>query len=205
MKKTIYLLISVLMLSLPALSQESSYSFKDTFEVKEPFKLAIESNNSDIEVIAHDSNEVIVFYTVNKKLLDEDLDVTKEELADLTNGYWRLDVQNSSNNLKIEVVNTRKDSFTKPENQIDVHFKVYTPKKTSIELISNDGDIKIQGLVLDQKCITNDGDIHLTDLQGKVYANTIDGDIFLTNVIGDLETVVDDGTVIYLTDMNIQN
>jgi hypothetical protein len=193
-----------LIASFSALAQESNYSFKESFKVKEPFNLKIESNNSNIEVVGHDTNEVVVFYTITKKLENKSIKITKQELANLTKGHWKLAIQNKSNSLEIKVVNTRKDGFTKLEDQIDVHFKVYTPKNTNTQLISNDGNIKVTGLALNQKCITNDGDIYLTNLKGKIYANTMDGEILLSKVTGDLETIVDDGKVVYLSDSNGQ-
>lgn len=198
MRKIAFLLASVFALSFSAQSQDSDYSFKESFKVNELFNLAISSNNSDIEVVAQEGNEIEVFYTITKS--GNVLKVTKEEMEDLTASQWKLDIQETSNNLEIKVVSTVKNGFTRSEDAIDVHFKVYVPEKTSTELKSNDGDIKIQGLALNQKCITNDGDIELKDLKGKVYAETNDGDVIVTNVSGNLETVTQDGRVIDLTD-----
>lgn len=197
MKKIILLLAAVLTLSFSVQSQNSGYSFKEIFKANEPFNLVVSSNNSNIEVIANEGNDMIVFYTVTK--LDKVLNVTKEELAIMTKGQWKLDIQDTSKGLEIKVVSTVKIGFTRPEDKINIHFKVYAPKKTSTELISNDGNIKVYGLALNQKCISNDGDIHLTDLKGKVYAKTSDGNILLNNVTGILESITHDGKVINYT------
>ncbi len=201
MRKTVFLLAGVFALSFSAQSQDSDYSFKESFKVNEPFNLEISSDNSNIEVVAHEGNEIVVFYTITKS--GDVLKVTKEEMEDLTAGQWKLDIQETSNNLEIKVVSTVKNGFTRSEDAIDVHFKVYAPKETSTELTSNDGDIKIQGLALNQKCTTNDGDIELIDLKGNVYAQTSEGDVLVTNVSGNLETIKQEGRVIDLTDKKI--
>ncbi|MET2985357.1 DUF4097 family beta strand repeat-containing protein [Aureibaculum conchae] len=194
MKKTILLLIFALSFYFSVQSQNLDYSFKETFKVEKPLNLTISSNNSDIEVIANEGYDVIVFYTVTK--LDEVLKVTKKELEVMTKGQWKLDILDTSKSLEIKVVSTVKNGFTRPEDKIDVHFKVYVPRETSTELTSNDGNIKVQGLALDQKCISSDGNIHLTDLNGKVYAQTSDGNIILNNVTGIVESITHDGRVI---------
>jgi len=201
MKRTIYFILGLLTLSLSAQSQDSDYSFKDSFKATEPLNLTISSNDSDIEVIASEGNKLEVLYLVTKS--DNVLNVTKEELKDMTEGQWKLDILETSKGLEIKVVSTVKKGFIRHEDKINVHFKVYAPKETSTVLKSHDGDIKIQGLTLDQKCISNDGDIHLIDLKGKVYAQTSDGDVLVTNVTGSLETITHDGSVIDLTNEKI--
>lgn len=201
MKKTILILVGVISLSFSVQSQNLDYSFKEIFKASNPFNLLISSNNSNIEVVANEGNEVIVFYTVTK--LDEVLKVTKEEMEIIAKRQWKLDIQDTSKGLGIQVVSTVKNSFTISEDKIDVHFKVFTPKETSTVLTSNDGNIKVEGLTLSQKCISSDGDIHLTDLKGKVYPKTSDGNIFLNNVTGIVESITHDGRLIDLTNKKI--
>lgn len=201
MKNELLFLISFLSLSFSAQSQDPDYSFKESFKIDEPFNLEISSDNSNIEVVAHGGNEIMVFYTVTK--MGDVLKVNKEEMETMTEGQWKLDIQNTSKDLKMQVASTVKSGYINREDAINVHFKVYAPEQTSSKLTSSDGNLIVKGLALDQKCITNDGDIELNDLKGKVYAKTMDGDVFLSNVTGSVESITHDGKVIDLTNTKI--
>ncbi len=80
MKKTVLLVVTVILATLSVKSQQLDYSFKEVYEITEPTSLVIESDNSNIEVIAHDGNNIEVFYTVQKG--NNLLKMTKDEIED---------------------------------------------------------------------------------------------------------------------------
>ncbi|PIB31431.1 hypothetical protein [Maribacter sp. 4G9] len=201
MKNSIYLLVSVFALSFSAQSQDFDYSFVETYKLDSQANLTVSSYDSDIEVIAHDSKEIEVFYVVHKR--NQLIKSTKKEIESLVANQWKFDIEETENTLVIRVLSTVKKGHINSKDAIDIHFKIYVPKETSTDLYSSDGDILLQGLTSNQKCISSDGDIKLDGLTGKVYAQTSDGDVFLKNVTGDVETITHDGKVINLEDRKI--
>ena len=194
MKVSTMLITFLFLTSLSTKAQELEYSFNESYEISIPTKLNISSSNSDINVLTHDKNTIEVYYVVKKN--GELLKVNKERLTQITNKQYRLDIQNSANELTLEVINIPKKGFTKSEDTIIIDFIVYVPKQTNCDLLSSDGNILLQGLNSNQKCITNDGDIELTNLKGNVIAKTSDGDIIIDNVIGKVHSQTKDGQII---------
>lgn len=201
MKKTVLLIVTVILATLSVKSQESDYSFKEVYEITEPANLVIESDNSNIEVIAHYGNNIEVFYTVQKG--NNLLKMRKEEIEDEVSNQWKFKIESSKNSLEIAVLSTVLTGYINSEDAIDVHFKVYVPKQTSTQLRSSDGDILLKGLTLNQNCMSSDGDIKLVDLSGEIFAKTFDGDIIVDNVTGLLDSHTSDGRVINLSEQKL--
>ena len=196
MKKSFLSFAFIILLSYSAKSQDFDYSFMETFEVEGQANLTVSSYDSNIEVIAHEGDEIQVLYIVKKR--NQLIKSTKEEIENLVSDQWKFDIEQAGDTLKLRVLSTVVKGYTDYKDAIDVHFKIYVPKDTSTNLYTSDGDILIQGLTSTQKCISSDGDIKLVDLTGKVYAQTSDGDIRMKNVTGVVETLANDGRVIGL-------
>ncbi len=196
MKTSILLSVFVLLLAFNIQSQELQYSFSENYDIILPKNLIISSSNSNINVFSHDSNTIEVQYSVkkNKKLLS----VNKSTLKELIQSQSVLNINNTDNELKIEITNIDKEGYTKPEDAVIIDFRIYVPKQTSCKLISSDGNISLSGLNSNQKCITSDGDIKLSDLKGDIIAKTSDGDIIINNVTGKIDSVTNDGEIIKL-------
>jgi len=194
MKISIMLVIFSFLTSLSTKAQELDYSFNESYEISIPTTLNISSSNSDINILTHNKNTIEVYYVVKKN--EELLKVNKETLTQIIKNQSKLDIQNSTNALTIEVTNIPKKSYTKSKDVIIIDFTVYVPNQTSCDLVSSDGDISLTGLSSNQKCVTNDGNIKLSDLKGNIVAKTSDGDIIIKNVIGDVESRTMDGAVI---------
>ncbi|SHH79899.1 DUF4097 family beta strand repeat-containing protein [Winogradskyella jejuensis] len=201
MKKSVLLFITVILAAHSARSQESDYSFKEVYKITEPANLVIESDNSNIEVIAHEGNNVEVFYIVQKG--NNLLKMTKDEIEDEVSNQWKFRIESTKNSLDIAVLSTVITGHINSEDAIDVHFKVYVPKQTSTRLHSSDGDILLKGLTSNQNCMSSDGDIKLVDLSGEIFAKTSDGDIIVDNVTGLLDSHTSDGRVINLSQQKL--
>lgn len=66
-KTYILVFASILSFSVSGKSQESNYSYTESYEVKQPLTLTISSDSRDIEVIAHNESSIVVFYIVKKQ------------------------------------------------------------------------------------------------------------------------------------------
>lgn len=194
MKTSIILTVISLFTTLFVQSQEQEYSFKEAYEISTPAKLNISSNNSNIKVMSHNKENIEVHFVVRKN--GELLSVDKQLLSEITKEQSKLNIQSSSNELKIGIENVVKQGYIESSNAIVIDFLVYVPEQTSCSLTSSDGDIVLNGLNSNQKCITSDGNIELFNLKGDVTAKTSDGDIIIENVIGKVDSQTMDGQVI---------
>ena len=201
MRRSVLLFAFITTLTYSAQSQDFDYSFMETYNLNNQANLTVSSYNSDIEVIAHESDEIQIFYVVKKR--NQLIKSTKEEIEKPVADQWRFDIEQSKHALTLKVLSTLTKGHIKAKDAIIVHFKIYVPKKTSTDLFSADGDILVQGLTLNQKCISSDGDIKLIDLPGKIVTATMDGDIILKNVTGAVDSGTPDGRVIDLINKKI--
>lgn len=175
-------------------SQETEYSFSESYDVTEPTNLKISSNNSNISIISHESSIMEIHYIVKKN--GKTLSVDKPTLIDLIKEQSNLNLSYTNGQMKIGVTKITQNGYIKSEDALIIDFVVYVPKQTSCELESSDGYISLRGLNSNQKCITSDGDIKLIDLKGDVVAKTSDGDIFIQNVVGKVDSYTNDGQII---------
>jgi len=196
MKKTALLVVFLITAFNSMEAQESDYSFSDSYTVDTSSSLAISSFDSNVEVIAHDRGTIEVHYKIKRG--NQILKLSKKELEEAITGQSRLDIFTSGNEVKIEMVSLVKN-YIDFDDKIIIDFKVYAPKATMSKIFTNDGDISLMGLDLDQTCITNDGYIRLTDLAGSITAQTNDADIILKNVTGRVDGETNDGSIIDLS------
>ncbi len=194
MKISTVLILFFFLTSLSVKSQELEYSFKENYDISTPTRLKISSSNSNITILSHNNNTIEIQYSVKKngKLLL----VNKSRLKEIIKNQSNLNVSNTENGLNLEVTNIVKDGYIKSEEAIIIDFRVYVPNQTSCELVSSDGNISLNGLNSNQKCITSDGNIELSNLNGNVIAKTSDGDIIINNVTGKVDSETQDGEII---------
>jgi len=201
MKKTVLIFVIANLVAFSVKSQEFNYSFKEVYKIAEPANLVIESDNGDIEVMAHDGNEMEVFYVVTKG--NNLLKLSKEQVEEEISNQLKFRIESTKNSIEIAVLNTVVTGHINPEDAVDVHFKVYVPKQTKTKLRSSDGDILLRGLTLNQNCMSSDGDIKLIDLSGDIFAKTSDGDIIVDYVTGLLNSHTSDGRVINVSEQKL--
>ena len=168
--------------------QDFDYSFSEKYSVTTPAHLSVSSSDGNIDVIPSTGNEITVYYIARKngKLLKIDRQELEKEVI--------LEVSQSGNRLEINV--RHKDNFSWWNmNQIDVSFKIYTPKETAGIIHSSDGNISLAGLSGDQECKTSDGNIGISDVKGHATGITSDGNVKLSGIIGDVFVKTSDGNI----------
>jgi len=190
MKKIILLLACVSFLSSIARSQESKYSFKENYELSAPTKLTVLSHVGAIDVIPSESSEIEVLYIAKKNnniiSINKD-DIQKEGIL--------LKVKQDKNSLDISV--KYPDNYFKLDfsNQIHVNFEIHVPKETDCDLITDDGNISIQGLISNQECKTDDGIIKISEVTGNISIKESDSNINLYKIIGSISVNASDAIV----------
>ncbi|MEP2025543.1 MAG: DUF4097 family beta strand repeat-containing protein [Reichenbachiella sp.] len=191
MKKTLVAIftLSAVFLSLSSLAQKKKFSFNEVYQVDGSPKLTVTTNDGDIEVFPSDRNEIEVFYIVERN--NEVINISPKELEE----DFIIDISSDQGFLNISVKQRYQYRNNDWRNRINVSFDIYCPIKSSCDLQSSDGDIKLRGLTADQKLQTSDGDVEIIKVTGDVYARTSDGDITIRQVVGNVESITSDGDI----------
>ncbi|SMD37230.1 Putative adhesin [Reichenbachiella faecimaris] len=191
MKKTQFaiLAVGVMLLSLSSHAQKKKFSFNEVYQVSSSPRLTISTADGDIEVYPSDKKEIEVFYIVERN--NEVLKISPKELEE----EFVIDISAGKDYLNVSVKQRYQYRMRDWRNRLNVSFEIYTPIQTACDLQSSDGDIKLKGLIADQKLQTSDGDIDIMKVTGDVYARTSDGDIFINQIIGNVESITSDGDI----------
>lgn len=191
MKNTLFtsLVISCLFLSLTGLAQKQKYSFNEVYAVSDSPKLTVNTADGDVSVYPSDKSEIEVFYIVERN--NEVLKISPKELEE----EFIIDISSGSSYLSISVKQRYQYRMKDWRNRLNVSFEIYTPFKTSCDLRTSDGDVKLRGLSAAQEMQTSDGDIDVFKVNGDLYARTSDGDIYVNQIVGDIESITSDGDI----------
>ena len=190
MKKYILLLACVSLLISLGKSQESNCSFKEKYKLSLPAKLTVSSHVGAIDIIPSENSEIEVLYIIKKNnniISINKNDIQKEGIL--------LKVKKDKNRLDINVkypINYFKLDFA---NQIHIHFEIHVPKETSCNLVTDDGNITIHGLISDQHCKTDDGNIKISEVTGNITIKKYDSNINLYKINGSISVVASDAIV----------
>lgn len=189
MKTTVSLLICYLVSISLSWSQNSDYSFKESYDLATPAKLKISSSDGNIEVVPGNVKKAEVLYIVtrNNKLLKIDRKELEKELT--------ITVVQTGNSLDISVVYPKTEMFNK-KNLPQVNFKITVPKETSCDLQTSDGNVSLTGLSLSQQCRTSDGNVAISSVTGDVIGRTSDGNISVKQISGTVEVRTSDGNIV---------
>jgi DUF4097 and DUF4098 domain-containing protein YvlB len=182
-------LIILLLVGSNAVSQDARYSFKESFALSSSPQVSISSSDGDIEVVNIDGPNTDVFFIVKKqnKLVSMNRAALEKELE--------LTVEKTDHSLNIVVKYPNTQGVMDWRDRVTVSFRVQTPKGTSCDLRTSDGNIRIAGLARDQKMRTSDGNIDIDNIQGSVWASTSDGNIMAQHVGGSAELKTSDGDI----------
>jgi hypothetical protein len=190
MKTIISLFTCLFFLITISKSQESEYSFKENYKLSAPTKLTVSSHVGTIDVIPSENSEIEVLYIAKKN--NKIISINKD---DIQKDGILLNVKQDKNSLDILV--KYPDNYFKLDfsDQIHVSFELRVPKETDCDLITDDGNISIQGLKSNQKCKTDDGNIDISDITGNIIIRKSDSNIKLFKIRGSVSVNVSDAIV----------
>lgn len=171
-------------------AQDREYSFKESYTVSLPARLAISAADGNIDVVASSGNEIQVLYVVKK--YNQLLKISREELGKEV----KLEVTKTGNTLMINTGNREDLKKLNFKDQIRVSFVLYVPKETTCDLVTSDGNISLAGVTSSQHCNTSDGNIKASQITGNFSGQTSDGSINVEDVIGSVEVSTSDGNIV---------
>ncbi|UXX77640.1 DUF4097 domain-containing protein [Reichenbachiella carrageenanivorans] len=178
-----------ILLSYESIAQKQKFSYNETYQVSNSPTLSISSQDGDIDIYPSDKNVIEVFYIVKQN--NEVLDITSSQLED----DFIIEISSGVDYLNISVKQRYEYRMMDWSDRKKISFEIYTPFKTSCDLLCSDGDIKLLGLSADQKLRSSDGDISVDKVKGSVYAKTSDGDLLVREIVGNVEPLTSDGDV----------
>ena len=181
--------IALLVITASVTAQDARFSFKESFALSPSSQVSISSSDGDIEVVNIEGTSTDVFFIVKKqnKVLSMNRAALEKELE--------LTIEKTDNSLNIIVKYPNSSGFTNWQDRVTVSFRVQTPKTTTCDLRTSDGNIRVVGLARDQKMRTSDGNIEAENIQGAVWASTSDGNITAHNIGGTAELKTSDGDI----------
>lgn len=189
MKTIHFTLLGCISLLPPSLAQDFDYSFKEEYPMTLPAALAVSTSDGNVDVMPAEGDVITVYYIVKKdgRFMKVDRKRVEEELV--------LEVDHDDNELKISVRSRFEHSFNWRDD-MDVHFKVFVPTRTSCELRTSDGNITLKEVEGSQLLRTSDGNISIGKINGDVNAQTSDGDVLAENIRGGVELKTSDGNIV---------
>jgi len=189
MRTKLIISLSLILFTCFAFGQDNNYSFKEKYDVGSEVELNVSTSDGDVIVHQGSEGNIEVYYQVFKG--NKFVEISREELEN----NIILDIEHNNNLLDISIRNKNENSWKNYNNQYNVSVEIFTPENTSCYLKSSDGDLKISGLVSDQKCKTSDGDIKIKKIKGSVDVVTSDGDIHAYSIMGNMEFETSDGDI----------
>lgn len=110
-------------------------------------------------------------------------------------GSWNVEpkVEEKAGRIRVEVRVTGATSwmFGGP----NVRVRIWVPEKTSVDLRSKGGPVRIEDLVGSVRLRSRDGDVEIRGIEGPVKLRVQDGDVEIEEIRGDLDVSCTDGAI----------
>jgi len=140
-------------------------------------RLVVEASTSDVIVTGRPESGAHVVITSKRA-----------DLEDLFS--FRFDEEPGT--VRIEV---RKRGVQPWPKSLQVRMEVYVPTKTSVDIRTGGGDVKVTHLQGDTNLETSGGDVGVSDLAGNLLATTSGGDIKLRDLTGEVKVRTSGGDI----------
>lgn len=201
-------LLWILPLLLPAVAVAGSGEFEREVEVEPGSRLEIELHDGDIEVVAHDGNELHIFAEFDGDEVEAGLQQRgsrwrlvfrgKPGVAKDVDCEIRMPsgmaLQVRGYDLDLEVEGLRA-AIGLESIQGDIWVR---GGREEVDLVSVHGSVSLSGAEGRIRAISTNDDIELRDCQGRIVAETVNGDIRLGNARSDdVQAVTVNGDILY--------
>lgn len=192
--KNLLLSLAFIVIGLGSLNaQKSNYSYSETFETSGQSQLKAMLSDGDISVESHDKNIIEVQFIVTKR--GKIIKGSKEEVLSKIEKEVEILVKEGTNSLSVLIKDLEQRGFNNFNNSYHIDIRFYVPRETSCDITYSDGDLAINDLTPNQKCVTSDGDIAINNVKGNLDLITSDGDIVVKNIDGDVRAITSDGDI----------
>jgi len=181
-------IIFILFLSVAFLfAKDIKKNFNHVFTVEKGASLFIEGGDGDVNIQTWDKDQIKVDIVYHAS--------TKSSSSD--NYEFDVEFRQSGDQVYIIGKEYRQNTFGFFSiNYIEFYYEIKVPSYIDLDIISDDGDIKIENIKGDIKSRTDDGRINLKNIVNKkTDIKTQDGDIRVDKLTGELYARSDDGDI----------
>jgi DUF4097 and DUF4098 domain-containing protein YvlB len=77
--------------------------------------------------------------------------------------------------------------------RVRVHVEIRAPRRSDLEVSSEDGPVRVTGFEGELRLSTEDGSLSVTDCSGRIRASSEDGSVELRKIAGEVRADVEDG------------
>jgi DUF4097 and DUF4098 domain-containing protein YvlB len=163
-------------------------TMEETFVVEGPAVLDLTNDYGDVTVTGSEGDEVEIVARMSLWGTDEE------------DARRQVDVQMTQhgNRITIRTVRPERVYFVASTRGSRVDFEVRVPAETSLKLLTDHGDLIVDGVTGAMELNTDFGNVEVEEVSGQVNAQTDSGDVTLTGVRdgGDIEVETDFGSLV---------
>jgi len=163
-------------------------TMEETFVVEGPAVLDLTNDYGDATVTSSEGDEVEIVARMNLWGADEE------------DARRQVDVQMTQhgNRITIRTVRPERVYFVASTKGSRVDFEIRVPPETSLKLLTDHGDVNVDGITGAMELDTDFGNVDVEEVSGQVNAQSDSGDITLTGVSdgGDIEAKTNFGSLV---------
>jgi hypothetical protein len=193
MKKLVLLFILGLFISTFSLAQDKGTPYLvKTYKSSEVKNLNVSTSGGGISIMggAGDEARIEVYLKVNNggsKLSKDDVENRLKE--------YKLSIKKEGETILCIAKRKSESSWNNRKNELSISFKIYTPEKISINLITSGGGISLKNLTGNLDFSTSSGGLKLQNLGGNVKGRTSGGGINISSCRGMIDVATSGGGI----------
>ena len=182
-----YLLSGITILS----GAEYTDIIEKTFPISEGGQLKTTLVDADIDVSAHDKQEIYVHITrtVKGKSEEEAQEIFTKQIIEFDSRSDSLSISTKREDKNSGLWRFRSGSF-------HVTFKILVPQDINAQLKTVDGDVQLAGIHGEVDINSVDGDLKVSQVSGELKLKTVDGDTTINHHKGPMTVKTVDGDLI---------
>ncbi|MEZ4900349.1 MAG: hypothetical protein R2822_00520 [Spirosomataceae bacterium] len=194
MKTTLSLLIafSIAFATNAQNNDEKPYMTK-TFNAPSIKALNVRTSGGSIHVAGHNGEAKVEVY-VRSNNWNGKSELSKEEIEERLQDY-ELTIAQEGETLVCKAKRKNENEKWDWKKSLSISFKIIVPEKTTTDLTTSGGSIKLAKLSGIQNFTTSGGSLHLDDLSGNIKGRTSGGSIHLTNCTDQLDLTTSGGSI----------
>lgn len=194
MKKT--LLTSILALTVAVASYGQSSDDKPyvakNFTSGSLKSVKVETSGGSITVMGDQPSGYKVEMYVRPNNWNGKQELSKEEIEERLDNY---DILIGTEGDKVVATAKRKNNDWDNKKSVSIGFKVYTPRKTTTDLRTSGGSIRISSLSGEQHFSTSGGSLKVEDINGPIYGKTSGGSIDINKCSEQMDLSTSGGSI----------
>ncbi len=158
-----------------------------TFSVEAPPTIVVRNEDGRTHFTSHDADRVVVRAT------KEVTGAKSREEAERRAAEVDVRIEQTGDRVEVRTLYPKTRWISWDGVSVLVHLAIEAPRRSDLDVRSEDGEVVIDGLDGAHRVHVEDGRLEITDSSGRFEIQAEDGDVRLVGVRGDVTVVADDG------------